>query len=114
MYYKLVNKKSGESSKWFRIQRIHYWRISETYSKKYHVLTKDEPRSKGRQDQWLNFRTLGNIKRAEFLLNEILRHPLADELNPMCRTAMYKFLTGTRLNINRKSKPKKWTPPWQL
>ena len=106
MYYRLTHKKTKIQTKWFRVQRIQYWRICEKYSGDYIVEGREETRSEKQAEQWLDYRTLGAIKRVKLLLSEIGSHPDAPPVSLEIRKGTYGFLDTLESNIRNKSKPK--------
>lgn len=106
MYYRLTHKKTKMQSKWFRTQRIHYWRICEQYSKDFIVERREETRTPGRQEQWIDYRTLGTIARVTLELQELISHKQAPLFTEFERKSIYRFLNTLEANIRNKSKPK--------
>ena len=107
MYYRLTHRETKTVSKWIRIQRIHYWRISETYKKEFFILFKEETRTPGRQEQWIDYRTLGTITRVKIELSELGSHRLAPPGTEFERKSICRFLDNLESNIRNKSNPLK-------
>lgn len=113
MRYKLINKRTKKETPWKRIQRIHYWRIFEAYRKEFFVLPKEETRTPGRQEQWIDYRTLGTITRVKIELSELGSHRLAPPVTEFERKSIYRFLNTLESNIRNKSNSTKVNPKCQ-
>lgn len=100
-------------SKWFRTQRIHYWRICEQYSKDFIVERREETRTPGRQEQWIDYRALGTIERVRLELTELGSHKLAPPVTLFERKLIYRFLNTLEANIRNQPHQKKVNPKCQ-
>lgn len=103
MYYRLIHKNTKIQTKWFRVQRIQYWRIFEKYSRDYIVEGREETRSKKQTEQWANYRTLGTIVRVQLELQELLFHKQAPLFTELETKSIYRFLNTLEENIRNQS-----------
>ena len=107
MWYKLINKRTKKETPWKRIQAIQAWRISVAYEKEFFIDFKEETRTPGRQEQWIDYRTLGTIARVKIELSELGSHRLAPTFTEFERKSIYRFLNTLESNIRNKSNPLK-------
>lgn len=107
MWYKLTNKRNKKETPWKRIQAIQAWRISVAYEKEFFIDFKEETRTPGRQEQWIDYRTLGTIARVKLELSELGSHRLAPTFTEFERKSIYRFLDNLESKIRNKSNPLK-------
>lgn len=107
MWYKLINKRTKKETPWKRIQAIQSWRISVAYEKEFFVLFKEETKTPGRQEQWIDYRTLGTIARVKLELRELFSHKQAPTFTEFERKSIYRFLDNLESKIRNKSNPLK-------
>ena len=105
MWYKLTNKRTKKETSWKRIQAIQAWRISEAYKKEFFVVFKEETRTPGRQEQWIDYRTLGTIARVKLELQELFSHKQAPTFTEFKMKSICRFLDNLESKIRNKSNP---------